>query len=188
VHFELGLRQSFLHKHVEHGFDFLIKVEQFMVTIVDLGALANVFGRHARVEEGLRRAVQIKLGGDADVCLLWLVLKLLDVGVRLDRVVPSPEDGLSRRNISVGVLLGLALRWGGGARRSVATCVAHRFALVPRGTRVLLGVLAGRDNHGRVGIASLHTLVVRDVLGIVLIRVLAVRVLKPILGNYLGPG
>lgn len=58
--------------------------------------------------------------------------------------------------------------WGGGARRSVATCVAHRLALVPRGTRVLLGVLAGRDNHGRVGIASLHTLVVRDVLGIVL--------------------
>jgi len=59
------LLEGTLAQDIEHRLDFLVEIEQLWISIIDLGALAAVLGRHARLEKWHWRPVQVELGEDA---------------------------------------------------------------------------------------------------------------------------
>jgi hypothetical protein len=108
--FHLGLFEGLLDQDIEHGFNLLIKVEKFIVAVVDLRWLAIILRRHTGVEKRHWGSIQIELGHDTDLFFIRLVSKHLFKFIGLDEQVLTAIDWLWGAYFPVGVLENLTKR------------------------------------------------------------------------------
>ena len=66
-HFKSGLIKSFANQNVKHSFSFLVKVEQLVVTIIDLLFFAALLRRLLRVKKQVWRPIHIKISRELEI-------------------------------------------------------------------------------------------------------------------------
>ena len=97
------LLQSLPHEDIEHGLNFRVEIKEVGVLIKDLGVLAVFFERHAWLEEGDRRTIEIEFGSDAFFSLGRLICEKLNILLCLDLCVETAWHWLWGRNVTVRI-------------------------------------------------------------------------------------
>lgn len=112
-HHHACLLERLTYKHVKHGLDLFIEIEQIGVLIEYLRPLAVLFGWHLWLEQRHGGSIQIELSSHSLLSLRGLVSKHFYVFFGLDFVVHPPRDWLGGGDVAVGVDLAGAV--GGAA-------------------------------------------------------------------------
>lgn len=172
--FHLCLLESSHAEYIKHGFNLFLKVEDHESFIICNFSFFTVFlGRHFRLEQGHWGSIQVKFSGNFLLICRWFISDILGISFSLNFQVSSSWNRFRWWNIAVwvdGNFLWSLLQRSFQFLTYLAVYRASKSALLGcfflHNHRVVICTCG--NNHRCERVASVHTLVVHDVLRIVL--------------------